>query len=262
MRKISMLLIFLLFIVLAWASWRWYKNTVACCEEEIVEVVYGPLIFDCATDAPITNEKWPDKKAEIIAGRIAEKKLLIVAPYFEGEDESVALARANNVKMLFMPELADKDVVVDVRSGGNCEATKIDLMHQSVFKWVTRNEDVVEHLDHTVVYYVYNSTQEIVTPNSGAYFEELSKLLVETGDKIVLTGHTDDVGSDEFNLQLGMDRANEFKEHLVGLGVPEAQISTQSKGKSMPVTDDTSEIGQQKNRRVEIHIIDNKLNQE
>lgn len=254
MKKILIFLILVLFILLAWFSWGWYKSNVVCCPEE---VSYGPLIFDCGSTTAITNEEWPAKKTELLKGKVSGKKLLIVAPYFDGEDESVAISRANEVKMLFAPELSDDDMVVGTRKGGDCEGSKSQLYHHAAFKWVVRNEDVVEHLDHTLVYYKFDSTEEIVSENSASYFDELSKVLIETKDQAILTGHTDADGSEEYNVQLGLERAMEFKDHLISLGVDSTQISVQSKGKSMPLADNSTEEGKQKNRRVEIHIIDN-----
>ena len=254
MRKALIVLVLLLFILLAWWSWGWYKATVVCCPEAVAS---GPLIFDCSSTSAMANEEWPSKKAEILSAQVPGKKLLIVAPVFTGETESTGIERANGLMALFTPELSMDDMVVATRSGGDCESTKTVLFHEAAFKWVTRNDDVIEHLDHTVVYYKFDSTEEIVTENSASYFEELAKVLIETKDQIVLTGHTDDAGAEEYNQQLGMERAQEFKDHLISIGVDSTQITVQSKGKSMPVADNTTLEGQQKNRRVEIHIIDN-----
>ncbi len=254
MRKALIFLILFFFTLLIWFGWGWYKTNVVCCPET---VVYGPLVFDCSSSAVITSETWPDKKAELLVGRSPGKKLLIAVPMFTGEDESVALGRAKEVMALFKPELADEDMVAATRDGGDCESTKTALLHGAVFKWVTRNADVIEHLDHTVVYYKFDSTEEIVTESSAAYFDELAKVLIETKDQIILTGHTDETGTDEYNEKLGLERAIEFKNHLISIGVDSTQISVQSKGKSMPIADNSTDEGRQENRRVEIHIIDN-----
>ncbi|MDH3323629.1 MAG: hypothetical protein OEM04_11600, partial [Flavobacteriaceae bacterium] len=109
MKKLTAFLIFLLFILLSWFSWNWYKNTVLCCdetpqekEEVITETItYGPLVFNCGSDEPITNDLWPAKKSEILSGQTSNKKLLITGPYFDGEEESMGLSRASKVKELF-----------------------------------------------------------------------------------------------------------------------------------------------------------------
>jgi len=256
MKKLLAFIIFLLFLLLIWFSWNWYKDTVVCCDntEKIVQVEYGPLIFDCNSDKVITNKLWPEKKKEILAGKKEGKSLLIVAPYFDGEDEGKALIRAIEVAKLFKPELSDNEIAVDVRKAGNCEKTKINLMHESRYKWVTRNGDIEEFFDHTNVHYKYDSTAEVKQANINAYFDDLAKMLKETGDSVTVTGHTDSDGTAEYNMELGLERANEFKTHLISRGVSEDKIKVDSKGKSMPIASNATKEGKKDNRRVEIRI--------
>ncbi len=255
MKKALAFLLFLLFLLLVWLAWGWYKDTVACCEETVAEVQYGPLIFDCATDGVITNDLWPDKKQEILAARIAGKKLLLVGPYFEGEDPAMGKARAEKVKALFT-EVPAEDILTDARPAGDCEASKSDVLHELRYKWVTRNDDVIEYYDRTAILYRYDSDIEIVTPAVEAFSREVAEFLQETGDRILLTGHTDSDGEEDYNMELGMKRAEEYKAHLMELGVDPAQIDVVSKGESEPAVPNDSPENKQRNRRVTIHIIE------
>lgn len=257
MKKIISFVVFIFFLILLWFSWNWYKNKVACCPEnkEAAIVGYGPLIFNCANEDAITNDLWPDKKNEILAGKVVGKKLLIIGPYFDNEDEMQGLKRANKVKELFLPELIEDDILTDFRFGGNCEDAKAIIMHESLYKWVVRNDDVIEHLDKTIVNYKFDSTEEIVSENMLSYINELVEVLKRTKDTVKLIGHTDADGSDDYNIRLGLDRANEFKDHLIRMGVDAKQILVESKGKSMPIADNSTEEGREKNRRIEVNII-------
>ncbi len=257
MKKLTALLIFLLFLILAWLSWNWYKSTVVCCPEAPVVVEYGPLIFDCASDDPIVNDLWPEQQQAILSGRKPGKKLLIVGPYFGSENESQGLARANKLRSLFAADLTDDDMVYAARNGGDCESTKTNFLHEAQFKWVTRNDDVMEHYDSTIVHYRYDSDEEVTNENTGAYFNELAEALKASGDSIMITGHTDSQGEEDYNTELGLKRANEFRDHLISLGVDENQIQVESKGESQPVADNETEEGRKANRRVEIHITKN-----
>ncbi len=255
MKKTLAFIIFLVFLLLAWLSWDWYKNTVVCCPVEEV-VVYGPIIFDCATDEPITNEQWPDKKMEIMALKRPGKNLLIIGPYYDGESKDRGIARAEKVKLLFANDMEVESIEVDARLAGDCESTKMNLLHGSMYKWVTRNENIIEELDRTIVLYEYGTAQEVYDANLKSYFEELASFLKDTNDKIIITGHTDSTSGSEFNLKLGLERANEFKSHLVNLGVDPVRIEVISKGESEPRSSNDTPEGQQQNRRVEIQIID------
>jgi len=66
---------------------------------------------------------------------------------------------------------------------------------------------------------------------------------------IVIEGHCDERGSEEYNLALGDRRALAVKEFLVQLGIPETNLKTISYGKERPVCTDENEACYQKNRR-------------
>lgn len=254
MKKILALVLVLLFLLLTWMAWGWYKETVACCEEPVAAVQYGPLIFDCATDGVITNDLWPDKKQEILSARIEGKKLLLVAPYFGSEDPSAGVARAEKVKSLFT-ELNPDDIVVGRRPVADCESTKTNMLHELQYKWVTRNDDIVELYDRTAILYKFDSDEEIVTPAVDAFSKEVAEYIAETGDRVLLVGHTDSDGEPDYNLELGMKRAEEYKAHLIATGVDESRIEVKSVGEADPAVPDDSPENKQRNRRVTIQII-------
>lgn len=69
--------------------------------------------------------------------------------------------------------------------------------------------------------------------------------------RIRVTGHTDDVGSAEYNLALGLRRAAEVKAYLVAGGVNASRIDIFSLGEEQPAVPGTSEEARAKNRRAE-----------
>ena len=73
---------------------------------------------------------------------------------------------------------------------------------------------------------------------------------------IEVEGHTDNVGSVPFNMQLSLDRAEAVKEFLLDRGVYEARILTEGRGPLDPIADNDSEEGRAANRRVQIVILD------
>jgi outer membrane protein OmpA-like peptidoglycan-associated protein len=93
------------------------------------------------------------------------------------------------------------------------------------------------------------------TLKSGAR-EKLSKvagiLLAYPGLNIEVDGHTDNIGSDEFNQNLSNQRAESVRAYLVAQGVMADSVTAKGFGKTQPVgTNDTAE-GRQINRRVEL----------
>jgi outer membrane protein OmpA-like peptidoglycan-associated protein len=72
---------------------------------------------------------------------------------------------------------------------------------------------------------------------------------------VVIEGHTDSVGSEEFNLALSQRRADAVKEVLMAKGVSSERILTKGYGKEFPVASNDTESGRQLNRRVEVLIL-------
>ncbi|MFV0538290.1 MAG: OmpA family protein, partial [Dysgonomonas sp.] len=70
-----------------------------------------------------------------------------------------------------------------------------------------------------------------------------------------LVGHTDDIGTDQLNQQLGLDRAQAVKAYLVSKGISPSRIETASKGKREPFISNTDDGRRRSNRRVDIVLI-------
>jgi peptidoglycan-associated lipoprotein len=67
--------------------------------------------------------------------------------------------------------------------------------------------------------------------------------------KLLIEGHCDERGSDEYNMALGDKRAQAAEEFLTGMGIPKVQLTVISYGKERPVCTDQNEQCYQKNRR-------------
>jgi len=70
--------------------------------------------------------------------------------------------------------------------------------------------------------------------------------------KLSVEGHTDSVGSDEYNQQLSEKRAQTARDYLVSQGVPADSIVSRGFGKTVPIESNDTPQGREKNRRVEI----------
>ena len=71
---------------------------------------------------------------------------------------------------------------------------------------------------------------------------------------VLLVGHTDAIGSDEYNYNLSTRRANAAANYLVSLGVDRKRIQAVGRGETEPIADNDTEAGRQQNRRVEVAI--------
>lgn len=82
------------------------------------------------------------------------------------------------------------------------------------------------------------------------------------GSDILIIGHTDATGSEEYNQNLSERRANSAASYLVSQGVKGSRIRTLGLGETEPVATNETEAGQQTNRRIEIAIYASKDMQE
>ena len=72
--------------------------------------------------------------------------------------------------------------------------------------------------------------------------------------KVELAGHTDNVGSESYNLKLSTDRANVVRQALIENGIDEARLKAQGYGSSKPLVPNDSEENRARNRRTEMII--------
>jgi outer membrane protein OmpA-like peptidoglycan-associated protein/Tol biopolymer transport system component len=83
----------------------------------------------------------------------------------------------------------------------------------------------------------------------------LYNFLKDNDYKIQIIGHTDQVGSEDDNLTLSINRSKAVKERLIQKGILEKRIEAIGKGESEPIAENTSDEGRAINRRTEFIII-------
>jgi outer membrane protein OmpA-like peptidoglycan-associated protein len=74
--------------------------------------------------------------------------------------------------------------------------------------------------------------------------------------RVLITGHTDNVGSAAYNKKLSFRRAESVKSWLVKNGVALKRLSVAGKGFDEPIDDNTTDAGRANNRRIEFHVLE------
>jgi len=74
--------------------------------------------------------------------------------------------------------------------------------------------------------------------------------------KVIIEGHCDERGTNEYNFALGQKRANSAKQYLITLGVPSSKIDIISYGEEKPLCNEHNEDCWQKNRRAHFVFIE------
>lgn len=271
MKKLIAFLLFILFLILTWFSWQWYKNNILCCDEapnkvetkeEITPqatVQTEPLVFNWNSDKVIPNDLWQTKKNEILSGFSDGKILKIEGFNFEEEVnstsfENLGLARADAVRKLLLDTLTSENIEISSKLKEFNEDAKSNPFDGVNFEWVSKNENVQEIEDKTLIYFPYNSTDKVESENINQYLSKVAAVIEGNDKTITLTGHTDNIGNPPFNKKLGMLRALAMKKLLVNSGVDPKRIKVFSEGQSQPIATNDTEEGREKNRRVELEI--------
>ena len=74
--------------------------------------------------------------------------------------------------------------------------------------------------------------------------------------KILIEGHTDNVGDTQYNFLLSNNRAKEVYKYLKSRGISEYRLSYKGYGESRPIVSNNTELGRSKNRRTSFIIIE------
>ena len=93
-------------------------------------------------------------------------------------------------------------------------------------------------------------------PEGKAKLDDLvSKMSAMNLEVIIAVGHTDSIGTEEYNQKLSVRRADAVKAYLVSKGVEKNRIYTEGKGEKDPIASNKTAEGRAKNRRVEIEMV-------
>jgi len=92
-----------------------------------------------------------------------------------------------------------------------------------------------------------------ITPQAAGILDNAAEQYRTTGNaQVVLAGHADRSGSDQYNVGLSQRRAEAVRQYLAGRGVGESAIRTEAFGESRPLVETADGVREPQNRRVEI----------
>ena len=104
----------------------------------------------------------------------------------------------------------------------------------------------------------FDTNKYAINSASAATLNKLAAIFKEYPDtNILVEGHTDSTGPDDFNMKLSQQRAQSVTSYLSGQGISNGRFTTNWYGPNQPKYDNTTSEGRAKNRRVELAIIAN-----
>ncbi len=234
--------------------------------DSIVDEAPARYALDFKWDDPsaFTNDGFDTFKERILAGMTDDNILEITGLYFENEAkpdgfENMGFARAEEIRKLF-PDIPDDRIRFRARLEDESDGVKTNPFEASDFSWIEAEKkdeapELEELADRVIIRFPTNSTTKKADPAVDEYLDKLANRVKTSGENISITGHADNVGSDEINTRLSRKRAEKVRDILVRKGVPSDQISVDFKGESQPVASNDTETGRQENRRAEVRLI-------
>ncbi|MDC8804749.1 OmpA family protein [Halomonas pacifica] len=96
-------------------------------------------------------------------------------------------------------------------------------------------------------------------PAAHATLNDVARRLIENERsqdvRVHIGGHTDSVGSDQYNLGLSQRRANSVRDYLIARGVESDRLVARGFGEARPVASNETDAGRAQNRRVELNVL-------
>jgi outer membrane protein OmpA-like peptidoglycan-associated protein len=101
----------------------------------------------------------------------------------------------------------------------------------------------------------FETGKAVIKSSSNPILNSIVKVMKENPTyKLLIGGHTDNVGDDEMNYTLSQDRATAVSKYLISNGVDPLRATAKGYGESMPIDVNTSVKGRTRNRRVELKV--------
>lgn len=221
-------------------------------------------------DAELAREQAEAAKADALRMKQeAEKAAADAAREKQEADQAraAAVAQEQAAQAAAAQAARDKAAAVDQQraaeaeaekarqAAAQAEAEKAQLRAQllSQLNSILQTRDSARGLIVNMSDVLFDTGSSTLKPGAREKLAKISGiLLAHPGLNLQIEGHTDSVGSDEFNQELSERRADTVRDFLAEQGVPASTITARGFGKTQPVaTNDTPE-GRQRNRRVEL----------
>ncbi|HEY2338153.1 MAG TPA: OmpA family protein [Burkholderiales bacterium] len=101
----------------------------------------------------------------------------------------------------------------------------------------------------------FDTNSSTIKPGFDSTMDKVADVVLRYGKTtLTVVGHTDDVGSDQYNQKLSEQRAHAVAEYLETKRVNSMRLALAGKGETQPIASNANESGRQQNRRVEIYV--------
>ena len=149
-------------------------------------------------------------------------------------------------------------VLLTFNSGSDLQVEQyyLDVLEKEPMKQDISGNDIYKALNTTgsiALYINFETGKSEIKPESQNIIDQVAGMLKEnSGLKISIEGHTDNVGTPAANKTLSENRAKAVVAALVAKGIDKSRLNAKGWGQEKPAADNATEEGRAKNRRVEI----------
>ncbi len=188
--------------------------------------------------------------AKMEAGRLqAESEARLAATAAEAD----RLRQENEAQRLASQAAIDRAA----RDTARAEAEKAELRSQLLkqFNAVLQTRDTARGLIVNMSDVLFDTGRYTLRPVAREKLAKVAGIVAgHPGLKLDVEGHTDSVGSEDYNQRLSEQRGGAVRDYLTQAGMPAASVTTKGLGENQPVASNDTANGRQQNRRVELVI--------
>ena len=190
----------------------------------------------------------------VLSAQIANEKILTA----EANEE---IANGTEQRQAVLIQARERDVRKSVEQAGDSlrQATasqaRVDSLETELADLKLKKTE--RGLVLTLGDVMFDTAQSTLSPGAYATLDRLATALRQQSDRrVLIEGHTDNVGSSENNQGLSERRARSVQMALTQRGVERSQVTALGKGEDFPIAGNDSAAGRQSNRRVELIFTD------
>jgi OmpA-OmpF porin, OOP family len=178
----------------------------------------------------------------------AEKERVVLLPDADGKVGAVLVKTAHEEKLLDTPYAT---ISIDQRGGIRSVAPAQAAVQE---RYGATLQSMPPRPRSFVVHFALGSATEFVEGSRPVLDELKAFLSAHPAPEITVIGHTDRVGSVDFNDSLSRQRAQTVRDMLVEIGIQAVSMDVAGRGERDPLVPTADEVAEEKNRRVEISV--------
>jgi outer membrane protein OmpA-like peptidoglycan-associated protein len=209
-----------------------------------------------AEEAARQKQIEAERRAAAEADRLAAERERLAAERAKADAEVArAQALAQQQQLAQEADRARQAAADAERARLNAEAEQQKMRQQLLqqFNSILETRETARGLIVNMSDVLFDTAKWTLKPGAREKLAKISGIiLAHPGLKIEVEGHTDSVGSDEYNQNLSEQRASSVRDYLAAQGVSTAKLTARGFGETKPVASNDHAAGRQQNRRVEL----------